>query len=82
MAKQRNLTCAIACWDCNLYKAARIATFDDVTQRADRLFLLKSLGRTLLEFDCLSVAIEIVGSRENLVDFYPFTLSEVDKPLL
>ena len=28
----------LACWDCNLYKAARIAVFDDVSQRAVRFF--------------------------------------------
>ena len=28
----------LACWDCNLYKATRIAAFDDVTQKAIRLF--------------------------------------------
>lgn len=28
----------LACWDCNLYKAARVAVFDEVTQRAVRLF--------------------------------------------
>lgn len=34
--EQANL--CLACWDCNLYKAARIAVFDDVSQRAVRLF--------------------------------------------
>ena len=28
----------LACWDCNLYKGARIAVFDEATQRAVRLF--------------------------------------------
>lgn len=28
----------LACWDCNLYKAARIALFDDISQRAIRFF--------------------------------------------
>jgi hypothetical protein len=28
----------LACWDCNLYKAARIAIYDDASQRAVRLF--------------------------------------------
>ncbi|MGA1131907.1 MAG: HNH endonuclease [Prochlorotrichaceae cyanobacterium] len=28
----------LACWDCNLYKAARISAFDDKTQQNVRLF--------------------------------------------
>ena len=28
----------LACWDCNLYKAARIAVFNDVSQKAVRFF--------------------------------------------
>ena len=28
----------LACWDCNLYKAARLAVFDDVSQKRVRLF--------------------------------------------
>lgn len=34
---EKNNLC-LACWDCNLYKAARIAVFDDVSQKAVRLF--------------------------------------------
>ena len=36
--KTENSNLSLACWDCNLYKAARVAAFDDVTQRAVRLF--------------------------------------------
>ena len=28
----------LACWDCNLYKASRIAVFDDISQSVVRLF--------------------------------------------
>ncbi|NEQ97791.1 MAG: HNH endonuclease [Cyanothece sp. SIO2G6] len=33
---QHNL--CLACWDCNLYKSARIAAFDDVSGQPARLF--------------------------------------------
>lgn len=36
--KTENNNLCLACWDCNLYKAARIAIFDDVSQKAVRLF--------------------------------------------
>ncbi|MGJ3247547.1 MAG: HNH endonuclease [Elainellaceae cyanobacterium] len=34
--EKRNL--CLACWDCNLYKAARISVFDDQSQQDVRLF--------------------------------------------
>lgn len=34
---EKNNLC-LACWDCNLYKATRIAAFDGVTQKSVRLF--------------------------------------------
>lgn len=36
--KTERANLCLACWDCNLYKAARIAAFDDVAQRTVRLF--------------------------------------------
>ena len=34
--EKRNL--CLACWDCNLYKAARVSVFDDQSQQDVRLF--------------------------------------------